>query len=105
MPHISTHVLDVATGRPASGVRVELRGRSLTTNANGRTDEPLLAANVLDAGGYEMVFHAGDYLRAAGQREPFYEKIAIHFVVTDGNRNYHVPLLLSPFGYSTYLGS
>jgi len=104
MPHISTHVLDVAAGKPAAGVRVELRGKSLITNANGRTDEPLLTGDLLQPGRYEMVFHVGDYLRA-GQSSPFYEAIAIQFVVADGNRNYHVPLLLSPYGYSTYLGS
>jgi 5-hydroxyisourate hydrolase len=105
MPHISTHVLDIAAGKPAAGVKVELRGRCLTTNANGRTEEPLIAGETLEAGAYDLVFHVGDYLRAAGQVTPFYEAIAIRFLVGDGRRNYHVPLLLAPHGYSTYLGS
>jgi hydroxyisourate hydrolase len=105
MPHISTHVLDIATGRPAAGIRAELRGRSLTTNANGRTDEPLITADLLDPGTYDLKFHVGDYLRSAARGAPFYEVITIQFVVTDGSRNYHVPLLLAPHGYSTYLGS
>jgi 5-hydroxyisourate hydrolase len=105
MAHISTHVLDTARGLPAAGIRVELRGAAKTTNAGGRTDEPLLTANSLEPGTYEITFHVGDYLRAQGHAAPFYETVTIAFRVTDGGRNYHVPLLLSPFGYSTYLGS
>ena len=105
MPHISTHVLDVAKGKPAAGIRVELRGRSVFTNVNGRTDEPILTRTSLEAGSYSLVFHVGDYLRNSGYETPFYEVITIDFVVTDGARNYHVPLLLAPHGYSTYLGS
>lgn len=105
MPHISTHVLDVAKGKPAAGILAELRGRGFATNANGRTDEPLLTADALEPGAYELVFHVGDYLRANGQATPFYETVSIQFVITDGNRNYHVPLLLAPYSYSTYLGS
>jgi 5-hydroxyisourate hydrolase len=105
MPHISTHVLDIAQGKAAAGIGVELRGRSLITNANGRTDEPLLTADAIESGDYNLTFHVGDYLRAAGYPTPFYETITIRIVVTDGARNYHVPLLLAPHGYSTYLGS
>lgn len=105
MPHITTHVLDIARGKPAAGIRAELRGRSLTTNANGRTDEPLIAADSLEPGTYDLKFHVGDYLRAAGHSFPFYETISIQFVITDAARNYHIPLLLAPHGYSTYLGS
>jgi 5-hydroxyisourate hydrolase len=105
MPHISTHVLDVSKGKPAAGIQTELRGRTLTTNAHGRTDEPLLAADALEPGTYELTFHVGDYLRASGQAVPFYETISVRFAISDGIRNYHVPLLLSPYGYSTYLGS
>ena len=105
MAHISTHVLDIAKGKPAAGIRIELRGRSLTTNANGRTDEPLISADSLDAGTYDLMFYVGDYLREAGYSTPFYEVITIRFVITDCTRNYHVPLLLAPHGYSTYLGS
>jgi 5-hydroxyisourate hydrolase len=105
MPHISTHVLDVALGKPAAGIRVELRGNVAVTNANGRTDAPLIVADPLEPGSYEVVFHVGDYLRARGNEIPFYEAITIQFAVADGTRNYHVPLLLAPHGYSTYLGS
>ncbi len=72
---------------------------------NGRTDEPLLTGEALECGDYQLTFHVGDYLRASGLAKPFYETIAIQFVVSDGGRNYHVPLLLAPHGYSTYLGS
>jgi 5-hydroxyisourate hydrolase len=105
MPHISTHVLDTAKGKPAAGIQAELRGRTLVTNANGRTDEPLVTADALEQGAYELTFHVGDYLRANGHATPFYETVKISFAITDGTRNYHVPLLLSPYGYTTYLGS
>ena len=105
MPHITTHVLDIAQGKPAAGIRVELRGWSVITNANGRTEEPLVAGDTLEPGTYELRFHVGEYLRAAGQDVPFYEIITVQFVVSDGARNYHVPLLLAPYSYSTYLGS
>jgi 5-hydroxyisourate hydrolase len=105
MPHISTHVLDIAKGKPAAGIKVELRGRAAVTNANGRTEEPLIVADALEAGAYRLAFHVGEYLRAMGQATPFYEVITVDFVITDGARNYHVPLLLAPHGYSTYLGS
>ncbi len=84
---------------------MELQGRELTTNAQGRTDEPLIVRDALECGAWQITFHVGDYLRAAGHAQPFYETIAIQFAVNDGSRNYHVPLLLAPFGYSTYLGS
>lgn len=105
MPHISTHVLDIAAGKPAAGIGVELLGHIVATNANGRTDEPLIVRDALEPGSYRLTFHVGEYLRAVGVSEPFYEAIAVQFVVTDGSRNYHVPLLLSRYGYSTYLGS
>jgi 5-hydroxyisourate hydrolase len=65
----------------------------------------LIMADALEAGAYQLVFHVGEYLRAMGQATPFYEVIAVDFVIADGARNYHVPLLLAPHGYSTYLGS
>jgi 5-hydroxyisourate hydrolase len=105
MPHISTHVLDISQGRPAGGIKVELRGHIAVTNANGRTDEPLIKEDTLEAGIYRVNFHVGDYLRACGHDAPFYEVITIAFAITDCERNYHVPLLLAPHGYSTYLGS
>jgi 5-hydroxyisourate hydrolase len=74
------------------------------TNADGRTDKPLVKAERLAPGGYDLTFHVGEYFRAQGV-EGFYEHITISFMVTDTQANYHVPLLLSPYGYSTYRGS
>ena len=117
MGRISTHVLDLAAGKPAAGVRVELyrtEGASrvpratAVTNADGRTDQPLLAGDSVEAGVYELVFAAGEYLRSSGMPlsdPPFLDEVTIRFGVADASGNYHVPLLLSPFGYSTYRGS
>ncbi|MFC3084818.1 hydroxyisourate hydrolase [Tabrizicola soli] len=117
MGRLSTHVLDTARGKPAAGVvillyRLEDTGRSLlrevVTNADGRTDGPLLEGAALAAGSYELLFRAGDYLRASGQAGGdvlFLDEIPIRFGVPDAGQHYHVPLLISPFGYSTYRGS
>ena len=102
---------------PARGVHVELhivfdgtrrRVALETTNEDGRTDVPLLESERLETGTYELVFHAGDYFRAIGVTmpdPPFLDKVVIRFGVADAAANYHVPLLLSPYGYSTYRGS
>lgn len=117
MAHLSTHVLDTARGIPAKGLRIELhriendvRRRVATgiTNVDGRIAAPLISGDLLEIGVYELVFHAGDYLRSAGLqvKEPaFLDQIVVRFGVGETDRNYHVPLLLSPFGYSTYRGS
>ena len=117
MGRLSTHVLDTARGKPAAGVRItlyRLSGQShrklkeVTTNADGRTDGPLLEGAELTPGSYELVFAAGDYLRASGQCGDgtlFLDEIPIRFGVPDAGQHYHVPLLISPFGYSTYRGS
>ncbi len=117
MARISTHVLDTARGRPAAGVRVGLYrvgggGReqcgSAVTNADGRTGQPLLSGDRIAAGVYELVFDAGAYLRETGQvsaEPPFLGQIVIRFGVSDETGDYHVPLLLAPYGYSTYRGS
>lgn len=117
MGRLSTHVLDTAKGKPAAGVRImlyRLSGQSrskiseLVTNADGRTDGPLLEGAELTTGTYELVFLAGDYLRASGQAGAgvlFLDEIPIRFGVPDTAAQYHVPLLISPFGYSTYRGS
>ena len=113
MARISTHVLDTAAGKPAAGVRVQLTfaGRSVAdalTNSDGRTDAPLVSADRLATGVYELTFAAGDYLRASGAAvtdPPFLDAITIRFGVADAGGNYHVPLLLSAYGYSTYRGS
>lgn len=115
---LSTHVLDTATGRPAAGVGVSLwrldgRARTLlvqaVTNADGRCDAPLLKGDDFRPGLYELVFAAGAYLRAGGGAalsEPlFLDEIPIRFGLADPQAHYHVPLLLSPYGYSTYRGS
>ena len=113
---LTTHVLDTAGGRPAEGLGIDLyridgedrtRLCSTETNSDGRTDEPLVHPGELRTGIYEIVFHAGGYLRRSGrdlQQPLFLDEIPIRFGVSEG-QNYHVPLLLSPFGYSTYRGS
>jgi 5-hydroxyisourate hydrolase len=117
MGRLSTHVLDTARGRPAAGIRIMLyriSGQShrkiaeVVTNADGRTDAPLLEGDKLTVGAYELVFCAGDYLRATGQAgegQLFLDEIPIRFGVSDAAGHYHVPLLLSAHGYSTYRGS
>lgn len=115
--YLTTHVLDTARGLPAAGMRVDLYRlngdgraalRSLTTNADGRTDEHILPAEEFAIGRYELVFHAGAYLDAVGaapESPRFVDVIPIRFGISDPDSHYHVPLLLSPFGYSTYRGS
>lgn len=115
--YLTTHVLDTARGCPAAGLRIVLcaigpEGRVMlceaVTNADGRTDAPILPKGRFAAGVYELVFMAGDYLRATGQAgaEPlFLDEVPIRFGMSDPQAHYHVPLLLSPYGYSTYRGS
>jgi 5-hydroxyisourate hydrolase len=113
MAKISTHVLDTAHGQPARGVAVDLRFgamlvKSDVTNMDGRTDQPLLSGDHLETGVYELTFHAGDYFRATGVTlavPPFLDEVVVRFGVADPNGSYHVPLLLGPYGYSTYRGS
>jgi 5-hydroxyisourate hydrolase len=112
---LTTHVLDTAEGRPAAGMPLELfrmaaAGRDLlgrfVTNADGRADGPLLAGEALLPGAYELVFHVGDWRASLGAADVgFYDAIPIRFRVADPNGHYHVPLIVSPFGYSTYRGS
>ncbi|MBN2759229.1 MAG: hydroxyisourate hydrolase [Rhodobacteraceae bacterium] len=114
---LTTHVLDTARGLPAAGLEVvlyRLEGASrtelarVTTNEDGRTDSPILPQDRFSTGSYELVFAAGAYLRATGQAgaEPlFLDDVPIRFGMSDPDSHYHVPLLLSPFGFSTYRGS
>ena len=117
MARISTHVLDTSRGAPAQGIAVELhlvKGAerrlmaAVTTNADGRTDAPLVSADALETGVYELSFHAADYFHRLGvtlPNPPFLGVIVIRIGIADPSGNYHVPLLLSPFAYSTYRGS
>ena len=118
MAGLTTHVLDVTRGGPAEGVRVELYeltasgGRVLiadvATNADGRTDAPLIGASDARVGAFELVFRAGDYFRRQGAKTadpPFLDLVPIRFAIADPKAHYHVPLLVSPWSYSTYRGS
>lgn len=117
MGKLSTHVLDTAHGRPGAGVRLELYaagadGRQLiktaVTNQDGRCDAPLLEGTSLQAGQYELVFHAGDYFAQMGVALPspcFLDRIVVAFGIADAGQNYHVPLVMTPWSYSTYRGS
>ncbi|GGB68036.1 MULTISPECIES: hydroxyisourate hydrolase [Deinococcus] len=111
---LSTHVLDTARGRPAAGVPVTLRrvdGEARTlltrtfTNADGRTDEPLIARGELRTGTYELTFTVAPYFADLTSADPFLDDVTLRFTVADAGAHYHVPLLVSPWSYSTYRGS
>ena len=117
MARLSTHVLDVARGVAAAGLAIDLHfvrdGRreyltSVTTNADGRTTAPLVSGDRLEPGVYELTFHAADYFRqndVALPDPPFLGEVVVRVGLADAGANYHVPLLLSPYGYSTYRGT
>jgi 5-hydroxyisourate hydrolase len=115
---LTTHVLDTARGRPAAGLRVELsiidaagRARLIkttATNADGRTDEPLLAESEMKVGRYQLTFHVGRYFASSGlplADPPFLDEVPVRFAIADLDGHYHIPLLVSPFGYVTYRGN
>jgi len=120
---LTTHILDTSAGKPAADVRIDLfkveqgapdseqkttKLRTSRTNTDGRCDEPILKGDELLAGEYELVFYVGDYFDSLGLGLPepkFIDVVVIRFGVADRNADYHVPLLVSPFGYSTYRGS
>ncbi|HEY8165497.1 MAG TPA: hydroxyisourate hydrolase [Gemmatimonadaceae bacterium] len=109
MSTITTHVLDTSVGRPAQGVRVELEyGGALigsgVTDDEGRVRDLLPADAQISEGAYRLTFFVGEYFSKAS-RSSFYNEIVINFRITSVSEHYHVPLLLSPFGYSTYRGS
>ncbi len=115
MGRLTTHVLDIANGCPGAAIRIELFrcGKTpaicaVTSNADGRCDKPLLEGEDFATGEYELVFHAGEYFNKLGQEDGehrFLDQVVIRFGINDSDQHYHVPLLLSPFGYSTYRGS
>ncbi|WP_341915317.1 hydroxyisourate hydrolase [Ferrovibrio terrae] len=117
MARLSTHVLDTMHGKPAAGVTIELYAldgdarrlvKTVTTNADGRTDAPLLAGEAYKPGQYELVFHIGAYFRGLGVTLPspgFLDIVPLRFAMAEADGHYHVPLLASPWSYSTYRGS
>ncbi|MEM6373233.1 MAG: hydroxyisourate hydrolase [Pseudomonadota bacterium] len=114
---LTTHVLDTARGVPADGIAISLyrvtgnthrKIADAVTNTDGRTDTPILPQGKMITGQYELVFFCGDYLdthELTGDDVKFLDQIPIRFGITDETAHYHVPLLLSPYGYSTYRGS
>ena len=109
---LSTHVLDLTLGQPAAGMKIELllRGgatalKTISTNADGRSDGPLLTAAELIEGDYELVFHVRAYFESRGVVCSFLDRVPVCFSITDPMASYHVPLLVTPWSYSTYRGS
>jgi 5-hydroxyisourate hydrolase len=114
---LTTHVVDTAQGRPAAGMRVDLasvgpdgarkRLTTATTNSDGRTDAPLLAGAAMKRGRYELSFHIAAYFRASGvvlAEPPFLDIVRVRFAIGDPATGYHIPLLVSPWSYTTYRG-
>ncbi len=114
---LTTHVLDTLSGKPAAGVRISFEApqgegwrviKTVTTNADGRTDQPLLAGEAMAAGRYRIVFHVGEHFARLGvplADPPFLDRVPVEFAVADPKGNYHVPLLVTPWSYATYRGS
>jgi 5-hydroxyisourate hydrolase len=117
MGQLTTHMLDTVSGKPAAGVRVDLSIldgdryrliKTVHTNADGRTDAPLLAAAAFAPGRYELVFHVAEHFARQGAQQatpPFLDQIPLRFAIADAVAHYHVPLLATPWSYSTYRGS
>ena len=117
MGKLTTHVLDTAHGTPAARMRIDFAAieagtarpiRTFHTNAEGRTSEPLLASDAMRVGEFELTFHVADYFRNNGvalAQPPFLDRVPIRFAIADTAAHYHVPLLCSPWAYSTYRGS
>jgi 5-hydroxyisourate hydrolase len=128
MGALTTHVLDTSAGKPGDGIGIDLYRlgssrqllASATTNGDGRCEQPLLQGAAFERGEYELVFHAGDYFARQPTKQspeqfmkqpkeqpeiPFLDQVVVRFGVADARQNYHVPLLISPFGYTTYRGS
>jgi 5-hydroxyisourate hydrolase len=108
MSSLTTHVLDLSAGMPATGMTVELWSvepsellKTAKTNSDGRLDSPLLAGDEMVPGAYELIFHVGDYF---GDRR-FLDRVPVRFTISDATAKYHIPLLVSPWSYTTYRGS
>jgi 5-hydroxyisourate hydrolase len=110
---LSTHVLDNVIGKPAAGMRIELWNhdgkphmlKAVTTNADGRTDGPLLEGAEMTVGRYELLFFVKDYFVTHHRDSLFLDRVPVRFAIADAAANYHVPLLVTPWAYSTYRGS
>jgi 5-hydroxyisourate hydrolase len=117
MGKLTTHVLNLSAGIPAAGMRIDLHDASVSTprlvtqnrtNEDGRCSKPLLEGNTLRSGRYTLTFHVAEYFRSLGMQlpdPPFIDEVVVQFGVADPDQNYHVPLLVSPWSYSTYRGS
>ena len=115
MTKLTTHCLDTFSGKPAKGIKVEVYSisgkreklNSTTLNDNGRSDKPLIEGAVFKEGQYELVFFVGDYFKniTTLSKTPFLNEVVIRFGISNPEEHYHVPLLVSPWSYSTYRGS
>src|SRR5699024_9157966 len=117
MGYLTTHILDTANGCPAAGVDITVKRiengtstvlKQVVTNADGRCDQPLVSAEAFGAGQYELVFAMGPYFAGQGTAQdqpPFVDEVVLRFGVAHADQHYHVPLLVSPYSYSTYRGS
>ena len=116
MTKLTTHVLDIYSGKPGKGIKVELfflnsenkeKINSITLNSDGRSDKPLVEKEKFKSGKYELVFYIGEYFKkVVGNNElPFIDDVVVRFGISDNKESYHVPLLVSPWSYSTYRGS
>ena len=114
---LTTHVLGTVSGKPGAGIHITFEApqgegwrvlKTVTTNADGRTDQPLLAGEAMAAGRYCLVFHVGEYFARLGvppADPPFLDRVPVEFAVADARAHYHVPLLVTPWSYATYRGS
>jgi len=114
MAKLTTHILDTSSGKPANGVKINLYRKenqnsvlikTAQTNSDGRCDEALLSDNDFRVGCYEIEFAVDQYFKTNSVDSPFLRDVVVRFYITEGEGNYHVPLLISPFSYSTYRGS
>ena len=116
MTKLTTHVLDIYSGKPGKGIKVDLfyingdektKLNSIVLNSDGRSDDPLVEKDKFKTGKYELVFYIGDYFKKTikSQANPFLDDVVVRFGISKNDEHYHVPLLVSPWSYSTYRGS